>query len=168
MSAPAVERGWGPEPLEEFTLFNAAFIALLINKAAKAWEARSGSPMPYLALWLIIPNALYGPARAALPKSISADLFGWIHANPQIRDALPGNTRALRSKVLAGVRLCISSGSVTSEDDGLHAMPLRRRPPNFRSTDDMTDCLKAAEFLARWSSDRPDLRTLFALWEVTP
>lgn len=160
----------GTRPFEELALFNPAFLALLARRAAHEHEARSdGRLIPTVLAYLLIPLALHGPTRRALPNVVTAQMGEWIRAHPEAALGLGHRARALRPFVSAGLRLGLTHGLLSGEEGTLRAAAsVPRRPRGMSRTTEVDECIGKAGFLGRWFSGQPDPVTTLALWGLRP
>lgn len=159
----------GTQPVEEFALFNAAFLALLARRSADEHERRSGGrAFPAVLAYLALPLALHGPTRRALPSNVTAQMGEWIRAHPEAVAGLNERARALRPLVSAGLRLGLAHGLLLSDASALRANSLPRRPRGMARTVEVDECVEKAGFLGRWFSEQPDPVTTLALWGLRP
>ena len=165
MSVPMTET----RPVEEVALFNPAFLALLVRRAADEHEQRSGGRgLPMMLVYVVVPLALHGPTRRALPSNVTAQMGEWIRAHPEAGVGLGQRAQALRPLVSAGLRLGLAHGLLSTEAGALRANTLRRRPRGMARTDEVDECVEKAGFLGRWFSEQPDPVTTMALWGLRP
>jgi hypothetical protein len=165
MSVPVAET----RPIEELALFNAAFLALLVRRAAEEHESRSGGrALPTMLAYVVVPLALHGPTRRTLPSNVTAQMGEWIRAHPEAAAGLGGRARALRPLVSAGLRLGLAHGLLTAKAGALRANTLPRRPRGMARSVEVDECVEKAGFLGRWFSEQPDPVTTMALWGLRP
>ena len=165
MSAPILET----RPVEELALFNPAFLALLLRRAAHEHEVRSnGRAMPTVLSYLVAPLSLHGPTRRALPVNVRAQMAEWIRSHPEASLGLGDRARALRPLVSAGLLLALTRGLLSADGSELRAHPLPSRPRGMVRTDEVDECIDKAGFLGRWFSEQPDPMTTLALWGLRP
>jgi hypothetical protein len=156
-------------PVEELALFNAAFLALLIRRAADEHERRSGGrALPTLLAYLALPLALHGPTRRTLPNNVTAQMGEWIRAHPEAAAGLGERARALRPLISTGLRLGLAHGVFTAHTGTLRANALPRRPRAMTRSVEVDGCIDKAGFLGRWFSEQPDPVTTLALWGLRP
>jgi Family of unknown function (DUF6521) len=156
-------------PVEELALFNPAFLALMLRRAAEEHETRShGRAMPTVLSYLITPLALHGPTRRSLPVTVRSQMGEWIRSHPEASLGLGDRARALRPFVSDGLRLGLQYGLVSADGSCMRASPLRRRPRGMARTEEVDECIEKAGFLGRWFSEQPDPITTLALWGLRP
>lgn len=157
-------------PVEELALFNAAFLVLLIRRAADEHERRSGGrPLPTILAYLALPLALHGPTRRQLPSNVTAQMGEWIRAHPDAAAGLGDRAHALRPLVSSGLRLGLAQSLLIAETGGaVRARALPRRPRGMARSVEVEECIDKAGFLGRWFSEQPDPLTTLALWGLRP
>ena len=156
-------------PVEELALFNAAFLALLVRRAADEHERRSGGrALPTMLAYLALPLALHGPTRRQLPSNVTAQMGEWIRAHPDAAAGLGDRSRALLPLVSAGLRLGLAQGLLSAEAGTLRASALPRRPRGMARSAEVDECIDKAGFLGRWFSEQVDPVTTLALWGLRP
>lgn len=156
-------------PVEELALFNPAFLALALRRAAEEHQIRSaGSGMPTVLSYLIAPLALHGPTRRALPATVRSQMGEWIRSHPEASLGLGERARALRPLVSEGLRLGLSHGVLIADGPALRASRLGRRPRGMARTEEVDECIEKAGFLGRWFAEQPDPLTTLALWGLRP
>jgi len=156
-------------PLEERSLFNAAFIAVLLYRAVRAWKRERNDGMHMVLSFLIVPLALHIPSRTNLPRTKKASMLEWVQGNPDILMEVSINVVALREKVLRGLELGTRTGVLVSLGSGnIDTGRLKRKTKETIFTDDVEDCFRAAEFLGKWFAQQNDYATILAMWGVRP
>lgn len=156
-------------PHEESALFNPAFLAALLNTAAREHGRRSGSRALPLAYAYLIPTlSLHRPTRDALPTSVSTQMAVWTQGNPLLLSDLPSRVQAMRPLVSDACCLALSHGVLTSDGQGFTAGRLRRRSRAVSITADSQQCSDRASFLGRWFADQSDVATTLAMWGLRP
>jgi hypothetical protein len=156
-------------PVEEQALFNAAFLALMIRRAAEEHEQRAGGRfLPVMLAYLVAPLALHGPTRRQLPTHVTTQMGEWIRSHPDASAGLDVRTRALRPLVSSGLTMGLRHGLVVGENGTLRALALRRRPRGMARSAEVDACIDKAGFLGRWFAEQPDALTVLALWGLRP
>lgn len=154
-------------PIEEVALFNPAFLALLARRAAEEHERRSGGrALPTALAYVVVPLALHGPTRRALPSNVTAQMGEWIRAHPVATAGLGQRARVLRPLVSAGLRMGLAHGLLQAEAEAgaVRARALPRRPRGMVRSGEVDACIDKAGYLGRWFSEQPDATTVMALW----
>lgn len=156
-------------PVEEQALFNPAFLALVIRRAAEEHEDRGGGRLlPVTLAYLVAPLALHGPTRRQLPTHVTTQMGEWIRNHPDASAGLDVRARALRPLVSAGLAMGLRHGLVVGEDGALRALAVRRRPRGMARSAEVDACIGKAGFVGRWFAEQPDALTVLALWGLRP
>lgn len=155
-------------PFEEEALFNPAFLAVLLHRATKEHEQRSGMAMPIVLVYLVPPLALHQPTRESLPGVAVSQMGEWVRSNPLLIATLGERARSLRPLVSSGLCMGIRHGALVPDGSRIRAGRLKRRSPGFPLSEDATDCMAAAGFLGRWLAEQPDPVTVLAIWGLRP
>lgn len=154
----------GSEPI---TLFNPAFCAVLLNKAAGAYEKKSKCALSLTYAFLILPSALHLTTRRKLPSKTSASMWSWVRSHPDIVLDFADRARSLRPFTADAIKFGLQYGALIYTRGSLSSGTLKRRPRNFQATNDWQDCVNAAEFLGRWFGlSKVDEPTMLTLWGV--
>lgn len=156
-------------PVEEQALFNPAFLALMIRRAAEEHQQRAGGRLlPVMLTYLAVPLALHGPTRRRLPTHVTTQMGEWIGNHPDASAGLDVRARALRPLVSSGLTMGLRHGLVVGEHGALRALALRRRPRGMARSAEVDACIDKAGFLGRWFAEQPDALTVLALWGLRP
>jgi Family of unknown function (DUF6521) len=163
---------WDSRPPEEARLLNPAFVALLIRQAADAHFRTAARPLPWVLAFLVVPVALHRGTRDALPAGVTTSMARWLQDHPELRLSTAVRGRELAPVVREGLMFGIRGGLLQVTDDGgLSARRLRRRPPGttlYEPTDDYRDCTTRAAFMGRWCARSGTPATVMALWRMRP
>lgn len=155
---------------EAAALFNAAFCAVVLNRACAGFTAKGGEAMPLTFAYLVLPSALHRATREALPSTSAASMTTWLRDHPLVLADLPRRVRLFRDFTSQAIVYGLGHGILASNGDGaLSALALARRPRALRPTQDWEACHKAADFLGRWlGSTGSDEPTTLAQWGLRP
>jgi hypothetical protein len=151
----------------EASLFNPAFIGLLVASASNGYKNVTGSGIPFELALLVPPIALHEATRLALPGNTSGRMSSWALANPVVTSEFPSRARAMTPLAQEGIRYAMRSAALIL-DGGLLVSRLPRRIEKSLHTADARDCLRASGFAGRWFAHTGDSRTIFALLGVRP
>jgi Family of unknown function (DUF6521) len=162
---------WRLRAVEEANLFNPAFCAILLAKAADNFAKRASRPLPFPLAFLVLPVVLHRETRLALPHTTITSVLPWVQNNrehlvdftsrvTQVRDIT-------REALIFGVRhemLALSeSGDVTL---GTRRRSVAKNADLF--TNEVNDCLDRAAFVGRWFAAAGSTAAIFAAWGVAP
>ena len=160
---------WNRLPREERSLYNPAFLGLLLLRAATGHESQVDKPIPIPLAMLAASTSLNRPVRAAMPTRVNSNLVGWLQDHPDFRVTLPRYTAALAPALRASLWLVLSQNLASVVDGiGLQVDRDLSSVPS-RSTDaEVRQCEAAAFFAGRWFGRSGSPSTVLALWGVTP
>lgn len=163
---------WSERPREEAHLFNPAFCAAALHEFIKQYQKAKGVAAPYALLFCVMPIAVHGKTRRALPGSTLTSLYSWRERNPQVLVGFAERARSLRPVVQEALRFAIDRSAIGFADDGgvtLGTKPLSvARKFEDALTDDARDCIAAARLLGRWFAKAGTASTIMAAWGIKP
>lgn len=170
MTATELEVARDSHDTEAKALFNAAFCAVVLNRACAEFAAKAGDAMPLTFAYLVLPSALHRGTREALPGTTAASMLAWLRDHPLVLLDLPRRIGMFRDFTSQAIVYGLNHGVLAASDDGaLSALTLARRPRMLQATDDWEACYKAAQFLGRWlGGSTNDEATTLAQWGLRP
>lgn len=154
-------------PKEGEALFNPAFIALMLSRAAAAHQKRTDRAMPMSLCFIAVPIALHGPTRAALPRMVTTKPGAWLDEHALLRAGFRRRARAAVPHVRAGLREGLRAGILEVSRGNIVGHPPRRRPGVLLSKES-EEILKGAQFAGGWLGLAGSPAGVFALWGVRP
>jgi hypothetical protein len=154
-------------PREAEALFNPAFIAMMLSRAAAAHQKRTERAMPLSICFIAVPIVLHGPTREAMPRKVTAKLGVWLDDHPLLRAGFRGRARAIAPHVRAGLREGIRAGVLEVSGEDIVGRPPRRRS-GLRLSEESEEILKRAQFAGGWLGLAGPPAGVFALWGVRP
>jgi hypothetical protein len=149
---------------ETFSLFNPAFVGVLIASAAQAYEGRAGRGMPVALAFVTTPLVLNGGVRAALPGNVKARFGGWLVSNSEAHAAFLDSAPTYAPYVRAGIRAGLRSAALTRDGDALHGRLTDAAPP----TEEVRECVRKAALAGRWLAGSGTSADIFRLLGVRP
>ena len=163
---------WSVRVVEEANLFNPAFCATLLAKAADDFARKANRPLPFALAFLVLPIVLHHGTRSALPGSTVTSLLPWVQDNREqlvdfaqrVRSLQPFTREALLFGVQHQTLMLTSTGDVMIG-------PKRQSATDKRTglfTEEARDCVDRAGFLGRWLSTAGTTATIYAAWGVAP
>jgi hypothetical protein len=164
-------RRWHERAPDEAALFNPAFLAAVINRAASGYHRETGNPLPFALAFLVAPIVLVRPTREALPGQIRTSMAAWLQEQPRHRLHFPRRAGGFVPYVREGVLYGTACGGLEMAEDGAlgaHALVRGSSRRIREATREYGDVMKKAEFVGRWfgKSGTPD--TIMSLWGVRP
>lgn len=147
-------------------LFNPAFLAALIGRAAVGHRTAREAPLPLALGYLVAPTILHTPTREALPR-VNARLAKWADEHQLLRAELRWRAPQLTEITRRGLRFGIRHELIAFTPAGIEAAVALTR---LRAPDEgeAAECWKAAEFLGRWLPRAGPPATVLALLGVRP
>jgi len=162
---------WAERPRDQASLFNPAFLALLIERSAYGHRERSGLGMSWPLVFIALPAVLHKETREALPKAVNSSMAVWTAGHPLLVAALPDRASALTPYVREALLFALGHRLVRLEGDRLLPSKLAKPPidqPWREPTEDFRACATKASFFGRWCAVSGLPATIFALWGVRP
>lgn len=163
---------WPARVVEEANLFNPAFCATLLAKAADEFVKKANRPLPFALTFLILPIVLHHGTRSALPGSTVTSLLPWVQDNREQLVDFAQRVQRLRpitrEALLFGVQ---HQTLLLTGDGGVAVGPKRQSATEKRTglfTDEARECVDRAGFLGRWLSTAGTTATIYAAWGVAP
>lgn len=168
---------WHERTIEERNLLNPAFCAVILWFLAKGYhkEAQSISePQDQLPLTLAFVGAsfvLRGQTRRTLPSTVRTSLPTWIYDYPMHRSAVAKGVEILRPYIREAIMFgaeqsfLILDGTTLIENPNAH---IRINKYLKKTTPEIKECAKRAEFVGRWLIKNGTPSTVLALLGMQP
>jgi ABC-3C biological conflict system middle component len=147
-------------------LFNPAFVAVLIARAAAGHRRERDASLPLALGYLVAPMVLHTPTRDALPR-VNARLARWADEHQLVRAELRWRAPQLSSVTRHALRFGLRHELIGLTPAGIDAAPAVARLP-APDSGDASDCWKKAELLGRWLPRAGPPATVLALLGVRP
>ena len=162
---------WSKRVVEEANLFNPAFGAVLLAKAADEFTKKSHQPFPFALTFLVLPIVLHHGTRSALPGSTITSLLPWVQDHrDRLNFAL--RVRSLRAITREAILFGTQNETLAVTESGGIAVGSRRQAATEKRTglftDEARECVDRAGFLGRWFAAAGTTPTIFAAWGITP
>jgi hypothetical protein len=154
--------GWSDRPIEERTLFNPAFLALIIFEAARGHREESDEPLPFPLTFLSVALATHDQVVESLP-TIATSMFAWLNQAPlaqlqvaaRARELVPATREAIRLGAHGGLIAIGKSGEISN---GSLQLDSSTRPLKQNQS------VKGSHFIGRWMARAGDPVTTLAAW----
>ena len=163
---------WSARVVEEANLFNPAFCATLLAKAAEEFAKKGARPLPFALTFLILPIVLHRGTRSALPGSTVTSLLPWIQDNRDQLVNFAQRVQRLRPITREAMLFGAQHQMLNFAADGNVAVGSNRQSATARRaglfTDETWECVDRAGFLGRWLSTAGTTATIYAAWGVAP
>lgn len=147
-------------------LFNPAFVAALIGRAAAGHRSERDTPLPLAFGYLIAPLVLHSPTREVLPR-VNARLAKWADERQLLRTELRWRAPQLADVTRRALRFGLRHDLLLLVPAGIEAAPALADLP-APDGGDAADCWKKAELLGRWLPRAGPPATVLALLGVRP
>lgn len=165
---------WQERTHEERNLLNPAFCSTLLWHAAKGASENSNSLRASLSFneaFLILPLVLHQATRESLPVRVSSSFPVWISASPLIVASLPKRAKSLVPYTKEAIAFGGSGGIFRIEGQEIRILPDHAsniRATMRRTSAEVQQCMKKAEFLGKWFAHTGSPETIFTLLGVRP
>lgn len=162
---------WQERPRDEASLFNPAFLGLLVERATRGYQERSEAGLPWVLPFLILPAVLHKETREALPSSVSTSMVAWTRDHPLLVGSLASRAQVLRPLVSEAILFALAHDLIRHEEGTLipcGLRPRRRSEPWREPTEDFRACATKATFFGRWCALSGLPATVYALWGAKP
>ena len=157
---------WTQRPIEHRTLFNPAFLAVIVAEAAIGYDTETGRPLPFALAFLTVPIVLHEPTREALP-TIATSMFAWLDRRPQARVHIPPLARQFVPFTREAIRFAARGGALGFAAGGSLAVLALASPGHNTQTIDLRRCRERARFTGRWLARAGDPGTVLASWGLS-
>jgi hypothetical protein len=146
-------------PADEVALYNAAFLAMLLAAASRAYQRKRGTGLPWILAFLVLPMVLPRTIRAALPRRTSAYLVNWIRSNPLSVLELPSQAKAFSPYVREAMRFGLRHRYLALEDAFLSSS-ISDRQVDLTANGEAIEIVKAARLLGGWLAKEEAVQVL--------
>lgn len=147
-------------------LFNPAFVAALIGRAADGHRSEREAPLPVALAYLIAPLVLHTPTREALPR-VNARLAKWADDHHLARAELRSRAPQLVGVTRHALRFGLRHDLIVLVPEGIEPGSALTRLP-APTGGDAEDCWRKAHLLGRWLPRAGPPATVLALLGVRP
>jgi hypothetical protein len=161
---------WSKRVIEEANLFNPAFCAALLFRAADGFTKKTHRPLPFALAFLVLPIVLHKRTRTNLPGSTITSILSWIQEH---RDLVVGfatraqHTRGItREAILFGVAHQILTFTDEGELATKRRLSLEKGMELF--TNETQECVDRAAFIGRWFGAAGTTEAVYSAWGVSP
>lgn len=163
---------WSNRAIEEANLFNPAFCATLLAKAAEDYFKKTGRPLPFALVFLVLPIVLHQATRAALPNTTITSLLAWVQDNREFLVNFGSRVTNLRAITREALMFGVGQQSLALDDKGDLSPGSKRRSPTEKRTELFTEeareCVDRAGFIGRWFAAAGTVASIYSAWGVAP
>ncbi|MDW7553665.1 MULTISPECIES: three component ABC system middle component [Azospirillum] len=162
---------WGDRPLEEASLFNPVFCALLLRATVKEHRAAAKTPLSFPLAFLVLPFALHEKTRLALPASARTMMTSWLVDHPELVAGFGERARRMADTTREAIQFGCHYSLLRIEGAGLDVgkRTVKPEPANLaENTEEARACYAAARLLGKWLASGGTVPTVMSLWGVSP
>lgn len=158
---------WRMRPLEQRTLFNPAYLAVLVAEAARGHREERHAPLPFPFAFLTTAIASQESVFEELPTKVTTSVFAWLSEHPAAQVSVASRAREFVPSTQEAIRLGLRQGALTLEQPwGLDAKPLQRAPQSGYART-IQGSRKVAHFAGRWLGRAGDPVTVLSVWGLS-
>jgi hypothetical protein len=163
---------WSTRVIEEANLFNPAFCATVLAKAADEFTKKAKRPLPFAVAFLVLPVVLHRGTRMVLPGSTVTSLLPWIQENRAELVDFALRVQRLRGITREALLFGVQHQTLEITGKGDVTIGASRQSATDRRTglftDEARECVDRAGFIGRWFAAAGTTATIFAAWGVAP
>jgi Family of unknown function (DUF6521) len=163
---------WSNRVVEEANLFNPAFCAVLLAKAAEEFTKKTQQPFPFALAFLVLPVVLHRGTRAALPGSTVTSLLPWMQEHREQLVNFAERVQSLRAITREALLFGTQHATLAIADSGGITVGARKQSATEKRTglftDEARECVERAGFLGRWFAAAGTPGTIYSAWGITP
>ena len=157
---------WDLRPIEQRTLLNPAFLAVLVVEVARGHAEERTTPLPFALAFLAVPLVVHEPTRETLP-TIATSMYAWLQQRPQARVHIPPLAVEFAPPTREAIRFGARHGVLSFAARGaLAAEPLAKASRGAQTTD-LVSCREGARFIGRWLARAGDPGTVLSAWGLS-
>lgn len=138
---------WNDRSVEDQTLFNSVFCALLLRAAGRGYqEGYKSRAVPLAHAFLVLPIVLNARMRRALP-TLKTRMTSWVTAHPEFSAEFSERCQDLVDTTREAIQLGCSQNCLAIDGDGVRPGGHRFRPDPPRLDTDTIDIRAARQSL---------------------
>lgn len=162
-----IVRSWDARSVEQRTLFNPAYLAVLVTEAARGHQEERTASLPYPLAFLAAAIASHDSALEELPTSVSTSVFAWLGEHPSAQVRIASRAQELAPHTQEAIRLGLRHGALALQAPwGLEAKNLRPAPQSGYAKA-IQRSRKVARFSGRWLGRAGDPGTVLSVWGLS-
>lgn len=154
---------WAERPVEQRTMLNPAFLAVLVHETARGHAEEGAGPLSFALPFLALPMVLHAPTRESLP-TIATSMVAWLQDHPPARVAIAPLAIQLVDPTREAIRLGVRCNALTFDERGNLKATGLRQAGRGSATVDMRRCRDRAHFVGRWFARTGDTGTTLSAW----
>lgn len=161
-------REWGKRSAEVKYLLNPAFCGRLLLAAVAEYESRSGQPMPFPMLYLVLPLVLHRKTREKINSKTK--LLNWTQINQDLLIGFADRARSLVEITNESIEFLLCAGIVQLTDTGnIIRNPKQRKLSETDFLDEeIQECVLKSKHVARWFVNAGTTENVYICLGVRP
>jgi hypothetical protein len=157
---------WDFRPIEQRTLLNPAFLAVLVAEVARGHIDERAAPLPFALAFLAVPLVVHEPTRQAMP-TIATSMYAWLKQRPEALVHIPPLAVDFAPPVREAIRFGTRHGALAFAARGAIANRPLAKAPRGAQTTDVIRCRQRARFIGRWLARAGDPGTILSAWGLS-
>lgn len=149
-------------------LLNPAFCGRVLYSTVKAYNERTHKAFPFPLIYLVLPLVLHKETRSNINSRTQLQL--WVQRYPQLLIDFPQRARELVPITNESVEFLLQTGKVLLTPNGELEISLTSKTLSKTKfvDNEVSDCLKKAEHIARWFATAGKVETIYIELGVRP
>ena len=161
-------KGWNARTREVAYLLNPAFCGRILYASIKEYGSKTNRAFPFPLIYLVLPLVLHKATREHINSR--TQLWQWIQIHPYLLINFPQRTRDLVPITNEAVEFLLQSGKIRLTPNGELEVPVSIRALSKTKyvDDEIVECLKKSEHIARWFALSGKVETVYIGLGVRP
>lgn len=149
-------------------LLNPAFCGRVLYSTIKTYNKATNRALPFPLIYLVLPLVLHKETRTYITSRTK--LILWVQRHPQLLIDFPQRTRNLVPITNEAIEFLFQTGIVILTSNGeLEISPTSRVLSKTKFSDDeIAECLKKGEHVAKWFAATGKVETIYIELGVRP
>lgn len=159
---------WNERPEEIKYLLNPAFCARIIYSALEEYEKISSKSMPVALIYLILPLILHKSTRERINSKIS--FTNWAYRDSNLLIGFSRRAKEMVSFTNEAIEFLLQSRIIILNSNGYFEINkiLNSLSKTKYTDEEVYDCIKKAEHVARWFWRTGKVETVYIILGVRP
>lgn len=161
-------RKWEERSLETKYLLNPAFCSRMLYATILEYESKSGRPLPFPLIYLILPLVLHKRTREKI--SSSTKLLNWTQTNQELLIGFPARAKEFVEITNESIEFLLCSGMVQINDTGeiIRTPDIRKLNETEYLNEEIKQCVRKSQHVARWFIGAGTTENIYACLGVRP
>lgn len=163
---------WENRALEEASLFNPAFCAILLAKTAGDFKKKSQVLYSFPLSFLVLPIVLHQKTRNSLPGTTVTGLLPWIQEHKELLIDFSTRVQQLQGITRESIMFGLAHDILSMNENGDLGVGTKWVSPTEKRTELFTaevwSCIDKAGFVGRWFAGAGTTATIYSAWGIKP